>query len=137
MENQEERKKKEEEKEREEEKSAGMEEWTQMSSSSSYKPSIALNTPPISLITIQVKWMVIWTNSRWMESIHLRKLTYSSRYTLSIKSFRIRRNTCNFVFTKKSLHYPIWPKTILIHSEPSLLFSLSSIWPLEPNSISI
>ena len=130
--------KKEEEEKEKERKSCWDDEWTQMSSSLSYNPTFCIKPPPISSNS----------NSRQMNG-HLNQFTSNGINTfmevnvlLKIYVWVSRVSVFDEIrvisYLRKSPYITQFGlKPFLIHSEPSLFFSLSSIWPLEPNSISI
>ena len=76
------------ERERERELAGCWSEWMNPSSSSSYYKSIFASNPLLSpLITFWVEWRVIRSISCRIESLQLRKLVYSSRYTCKYQEF--------------------------------------------------
>ena len=127
-------KKEEEEKEKKRE-SCWDDEWTQMSSSLSYNPNFLHWTPSY------------FSNYNWSQmNGHLNQFTLNGIVTfmkvnvlLEIYVWVSRVSVFDEIrvvsYLRKSPYITQFGlKPFLIYSEPSLFFSLSSIWPLEPNS---
>ena len=99
-----------------------------------YKPYFASNPLLSPLITFWVEWRVIWSTSCWMESLQLRKLAYSSRYTCGYQEFPYSTKYAEIRIYEKVL---VFLYLSLKHFNSFITFSLSSNCSFETISIQL